>query len=1131
MKKIIKITKKILLMALVSLEILLINVVPAQAGLGSLLGGILGAKGSAAPNANGMLSQMEERYHLNKDSIKSFGESFNVSSQKNIAPEIKLMFAPQKPKLGEKMTANALATGFQDGAEDLYFTWYLKRKKCKEDKNPSEEILKLCDADDDGEITPNDWKVEAMRLIAANGFDTRKADYSRDSDNDGFLAITGGNNNLTQELSDNLDEQNYRCYINDHKSGTNYEIATVDPDDNGDEDKFECKDDEGNEGVMMCTSPYTLSCGVLEGNLSVPSQDLGTATATGGSTSTSGEDSSSTGGDVSVDLGIPAHDEPFEGITVESTDAHTDSGYAPFCDPNTDLRCPKDNPDCSPDEKIYHKTTCPDGATARCIIKEDLDLIDPSCSGPEGAEAGSANASLSDVTIEPDGAHPMSMNCYEDGRMFVRFPNNGMSYCGGDQGDCTVTLNTSDGLQSWSFKNPGGPEPECNAANPGCPGRYEDGTGFLWKSVGDSLPVLAVFFPADFSEGCGVANPGEQNIDCTTTLYGSEDVEPSCDHQFPKVDGFDIGDGEFDLDEEKFWGTDPNNPSTAGNGKTDEENVAGLGADKFTWNYLPGDKVGVIMEGTSFIPTKHDDSTKAITFAMPKNIFQENGSGCDLNDKETYVEEIKGYDVQIPITYVDLNECLDFNLVDPTNGDHAGKLETELSYSPENPNVGGREVNGTGNFGDSLIVTANTSNLTLDNSEVYYKWSVYGTTNPREDISLADGDLGGWEILSDESSFRSSNRVGALEGLGMDEFKMQLNDIDEEITHLRFYVELEEFYGDDSSGSTGTTSSGRADVIVKINNTGDSNPITILVGENDACASAQGACELLNNQIITASINDGPNRKFLWTLNGKRIEDLNGATVQGNTIKFLVQGKVGETFLLNVSANDTSSPQSGGNTGEKINLSRNLVIVEPRVAIGQNNELNRGDEGVECLSQVGSYSTAPAGVTATEQDETVADCRETVFTATGSFNVPVTYYPSFINSDNVLEQTFYVNGIPQESGTIDLTPYPAGSWVTVSYEAKYNPVIDSNNANELASKWGVSQTQSLENSKMSDTIMIKVGETNPQTGIKKTSKIIAGLAYNLPQQMIFIFRMMLTALVIIFTSGVLMSLTKKRYLK
>jgi signal transduction histidine kinase len=62
---------------------------------------------------------------------------------------------------------------------------------------------------------------------------------------------------------------------------------------------------------------------------------------------------------------------------------------------------------------------------------------------------------------------------------------------------------------------------------------------------------------------------------------------------------------------------------------------------------------------------------------------------------------------------------------------------------------------------------------------------------------------------------------------------------------------------------------------------------------------------------------------------------------------------------------------------------------------------------------------------------------------------------------------------------------------------------------------------------MSDTILIRVGGT---TGaMNKTSKVIAGLAYNLPQEMIFVFRIMLTALVIVFTSGVLMSLSKKRY--
>ena len=115
------------------------------------------------------------------------------------------MFSPQKPKLGEKVTATAYATGFQDGAEDLYFVWYLKHKGCKGQEG--NRNLALCDANKNGEFSETDWMVEAMRINATNGFDSSTADYSSgDNDNDGFKATLGGNNNRQGE-------DNYRCYI------------------------------------------------------------------------------------------------------------------------------------------------------------------------------------------------------------------------------------------------------------------------------------------------------------------------------------------------------------------------------------------------------------------------------------------------------------------------------------------------------------------------------------------------------------------------------------------------------------------------------------------------------------------------------------------------------------------------------------------------------------------------------------------------------------------------------------------------------------------------------------------------------------------------------------------------------
>lgn len=1002
----------------------MLNVTPAQAVLGSLIGGILGTKGSASGNANGMLEQMEQRYHLNPDSIKSFGESFNVSDQKQIAPEVRIMFSPQKPKLGEKVTATAYATGFQDAAEDLYFVWYLKHKECNESTNPGRERV-LCDVDDSGEITVTDWMVEAMRINASNGLDSNSIDYSKgDNDSDGFKATLGGNNNRQAK-------ENYRCYINEAETGKNYELATVEGMD--EEDGFDCG------GFLFCSSPYLISC--IEGRIDVPEQNLGTISAEGGDGGSGGDDGSGgtggEGGSVSGEIVIPEHPEHFTGFRSTGV---TDSGYAPYCNPET------------------KKATCPAGTTPRCIegATEECFEIDPD------SEFVCTDCSISC----PAGKYPVRL----DSSAFI--------------------------------------DPTCE---------------FMRMIISEHGRYTEV-----------LSDPGETDISCSTTVASADSVEQECKHLFPRSRAGAVGDGKFELEEERFWGTDPNKYSTAGNGKSDEANVAGLGADTFTWTYMPGDRLGVIVEGSSFLTTKHDDSSKAITFALPKNIFQKDDSRCELKDVEMYSKQIKGYDVEIPVATTDLLECLQFNLVDPNNGDHAGTLKTELSYSPENPNVGSNKLNGGGISGDTLIVTANTPNLNLDNNEVYYKWSIFGTDNPREELSLLKGTEGGWTELSSEVDFRVANGITSLEGLGMNEFEMRLNEIDENIKYLRFFVELEEYYGDDSLGMTGTTSSGRSDVIIPINNTGDGNDLKISVGDNtDVCASASGACEVLNNQIIKAEIPAGQGRNFLWTLNGKKIEYLEGTEVkQGNEVKFLVQGEPGETFLLNVLANDTNAPNTAtGNSGEKLNFSRNLVVVNPMVALGPNNEINRGSDGVTECKDLNGERTSPLGYyTNPGGDEDIIDCKESVFDASGSFEVPISYYPAFIDNSDELTENIYVNGVSQgKNKNVDLSPYPAGSIVSVSIEAELNR-FDDGELNELANEWGVSYAESTAKEKFSDTIFVRVKESEAQTVGKKTSKIIAGLAYNLPRQMIFVFKMLLTVGVIIFTSGVLMSLTKRKYI-
>jgi len=131
--------------------------------------------------------------------------------------------------------------------------------------------------------------------------------------------------------------------------------------------------------------------------------------------------------------------------------------------------------------------------------------------------------------------------------------------------------------------------------------------------------------------------------------------EIKCEHQFPE--GL-CEDDDFSDSSEEDWETNPYNEDTDGDGTKDEADLCGLNQRSFTWNYKPGDKIGVIVEGTSSIPTKYADSSYMIFWALPRN-------SCNIGDKTKRTEE-KEASCSIEIedipdfieTFNDEDECL-----------------------------------------------------------------------------------------------------------------------------------------------------------------------------------------------------------------------------------------------------------------------------------------------------------------------------------------------------------------------------------------------------------------------------------------------------------------------------------------
>jgi hypothetical protein len=132
-------------------------------------------------------------------------------------PEVALSFYPQQPSKGEVVTATASPSGLGDSS-NLYFTWFLKRENCPDNKSK-------CDLNNDNHVDIEDYKIEAMRILAKGDFNSEEADYDKDKDDDGYKARLGGDN--MSDLS--------KCYIHDFDSGLDFKLKDCDhlfPDEN-----------------------------------------------------------------------------------------------------------------------------------------------------------------------------------------------------------------------------------------------------------------------------------------------------------------------------------------------------------------------------------------------------------------------------------------------------------------------------------------------------------------------------------------------------------------------------------------------------------------------------------------------------------------------------------------------------------------------------------------------------------------------------------------------------------------------------------------------------------------------------------------------------------------------------------
>ncbi len=271
--------------------------------------------------------------------------------------------------------------------------------------------------------------------------------------------------------------------------------------------------------------------------------------------------------------------------------------------------------------------------------------------------------------------------------------------------------------------------------------------------------------------------------------FSTLELESSCTeaiHLFPGGPGSDLedlgvytGDGTFSQAEEEFWGTNPNNAQTISDSIDDEAVIMGVGMKEFRWKYKPGDEIGVVVQGISQDPTRHDN-------AWPRTVFAFMEEGCRPINLGSYLEMPRQRIVEFPVAGMgkeELEDCMNVNWFDPGDISENYDLTVDIQ-GPGEPVTNGQKVpislNANALIDDKLMENADLM------KKAHYTWKIYklkagateggGPPNLQNPDDFTESD---WERLFTHSDIEAGNatlindmRVKSLKGINLHEIKM-----------------------------------------------------------------------------------------------------------------------------------------------------------------------------------------------------------------------------------------------------------------------------------------------------------------------------------------------------------------------
>ncbi|MFA6159889.1 MAG: hypothetical protein WC678_02245 [Parcubacteria group bacterium] len=472
----------------------------------------------------------------------------------------------------------------------------------------------------------------------------------------------------------------------------------------------------------------------------------------------------------------------------------------------------------------------------------------------------------------------------------------------------------------------------------------------------------------------------------------------------------------------------------------------------------------------------------------------------------------------------DLNKFLYNSLVSPQeNTPGSNKLDISLSYSPNNPI---NDPSGASGDGDLLTINSSVSNA-KDTNYLQYDWKVYAG---------ADISSDNWTLLLKPELFESTQSVG----LGIDTFKFKLG-LPDTNKYLKVVLTVTENTGEEYPRKS------TQDVIIPINSTTEKIGVFDVLATdltstptidpdnlsrvkfdsgNEICNNDdldKALCPVTKNQIIAVSVPaehflQTTNPDFLWTIDGKPFsypycffKDCD-ATKQTHVAYFPVLKEVGEQYAVNLTATN--------NKGEKINITRNFQVVDPKITI-------RSADTKTCNQTVlGQYfdingksfpDYSQLNFWAYNNSNIKLEAVTTGF-STSPENLEWEIDGDSINSANASVYGYRIDG----AGILTLKPKDKQG---ESYNISVGTLYTQNNLvkKALNAIWGVTYNQFYEKAVTDDAIITMQDPPETNSGSIKSKKIFATIYSSTPDYLAFLLRIVLTISLILFVTKLIFS--------